>query len=125
MNIDKDLKSQIFFLSKCKGDLHNVFIENLDKNSESICAVRAMAEKMSADELKNLSKFMRYLKKWITQMNSFHSNAMYKHVTEAGSSTIQELKSMTDAGSRTGELDNFLEWQQIRKSRPLHWNMIR
>lgn len=102
------------------NDLPSDFMDNLQNFIDS---TQALADKMtgnfvinemSADELKNLSKFMRYLKKWITQMNSFHSNAMYKHVTEAGSSTIQELKSMTDAGSRTGELYNFLEWQQIR-----------
>lgn len=63
MNIDKDLKSQIFFLSKCKGDLHNVFIENLDKNSDSICALRAMAEKMSADELKQFEGYEEYFNK--------------------------------------------------------------
>ena len=40
MNIDKDLKSQIFFLSKCKGDLHNVFIENLDKGYDCVWGSR-------------------------------------------------------------------------------------
>lgn len=69
---------------------------------------------MTSDELRELSKVVRTLKKYITQVNKFHANAMFEHVYEAGDDSIASLKDMGDASSRTGNVSNFVLWQQIR-----------
>ena len=68
---------------------------------------------MSSEELQNLSKVVRTLKKYIMQMNRFHVNAMFKHVYEAGENSIDFLAQMKPA-ENTGTVSNFLLWQQMR-----------
>ena len=68
---------------------------------------------MTSEEIKDLSKIVRTLKKYITQLNRFHNNAMYQHVYEAGDNSIEFLKELGNAGN-TGAVSNFLLWQQIR-----------
>ena len=68
---------------------------------------------MSSEELQNLSKVVRTLKKYIMQMNRFHVNAMFKHVYEAGENSIDFLAQMKPA-ENTGAVSNFLLWQQMR-----------
>jgi len=81
----------------------------VDKNSGEF-----IINQMTSEELKSLSKMVRFLKKYITQINRFHYNAMYQHVYEAGDSSIEFLEKLNNAGSHTGGLSNFLFWQQIR-----------
>lgn len=68
---------------------------------------------MTSGELKELSQVVRTLKKYIMQFNSFHYNAMYQHVYEAGDNSIEFMSEMKPAGN-TGKLSEFLLWQQIR-----------
>ena len=68
---------------------------------------------MTSEELQNLSKVVRTLKKYIMQMNRFHVNAMFKHVYEAGEDSIDFLAQMKPA-ENTGAVSNFLLWQQMR-----------
>ena len=68
---------------------------------------------MTSDELRELSKVVRTLKKYIMQMNRFHVNSMFQHVYEAGENSIDfltELKSAED----TDSVSQFLLWQQMR-----------
>ena len=68
---------------------------------------------MTSEELQNLSKVVRTLKKYIMQMNRFHVNAMFQHVYEAGENSIDFLAQMKPA-ENTGAVSNFLLWQQMR-----------
>ena len=68
---------------------------------------------MTAEELQNLSKVVRTLKKYIMQMNRFHVNAMFKHVYEAGENSIDFLAQLNPA-ENTGAVSEFLLWQQMR-----------
>lgn len=69
--------------------------------------------KMTSEELHDLSKVVRTLKKFIMQMNRFHANAMYQHVYEAGDNSIEYMGQIGNAGS-TGVVSNFMLWQQMR-----------
>lgn len=68
---------------------------------------------MTAEELQELSKVVRTLKKYIMQMNRFHVNAMFQHVYEAGENSIDFLAQMNPA-ENTGAVSQFLLWQQMR-----------
>ena len=68
---------------------------------------------MTSEELQNLSKVVRTLKKYIMQMNRFHVNAMFQHVYEAGENSIDFLAQMKPA-ENTGAVSQFLLWQQMR-----------
>ena len=68
---------------------------------------------MTAEELQELSKVVRTLKKYIMQMNRFHVNAMFQHVYEAGENSIDFLAEMKPA-ENTGAVSQFLLWQQMR-----------
>jgi len=102
------------------NDLPPNFMESLQR---FIDTAQALVEKsagefiinqMTSDELRELSKIVRTLKKYIMQVNRFHNNAMYQHVYEAGDNSIEFLKELDNAGSRTGAVSNFVLWQQIR-----------
>lgn len=70
--------------------------------------------KMTSEELKELSGVVKVLKAYITQMNQFHSNAMYSHVYEAGDNTIESLAAMQSDGGNANGISNFVLWQQMR-----------
>lgn len=101
------------------NDLPPNFMDNLQRFIASTEALvkkssgEFIINKMTAEELKELSKVVRTLKKYIMQVNRFHYNAMYQHVFEAGDNTIDTLKEM-DAAKGTGKISEFLMWQQIR-----------
>ena len=101
------------------NDLPPNFMENLQRFIDSTEALvkknsgEFIINQMTADELQELSKVVRTLKKYIMQVNRFHYNAMYQHVYEAGDNTIETLKEM-DAAKNTGKISEFLLWQQIR-----------
>ena len=92
-------------------------LENFRKSAQSLLDKSAgefIINQMTSDELKDLSKVVRTLKKYIMQINRFHNNAMYQHVYEAGDNSIEFLKELGNASDRTGSVSNFLFWQQIR-----------
>ena len=68
---------------------------------------------MTAEELRELSKVVRTLKKYIMQMNRFHVNSMFQHVHEAGENSIDFLGQMKPA-EHTGGVSKFLLWDQMR-----------
>ena len=102
------------------NDLPPDFMESLENFRKSAQSLIDKSEgefiinQMTSDELKELSKVVRTLKKYIMQINRFHNNAMYQHVYEAGDSSIDFLKELDNAGSHTGSLSNAVFWQQIR-----------
>ena len=83
--------------------------ELVDSNNDEF-----VINKMTSDGLKELSQLVRTLKEYIKNFNRFHVNAMFRHVYEAGDSTIAELSRMNSAGPHTGRITNYLFWQQIR-----------
>ena len=80
----------------------------VDKNSGEF-----IINQMTSDELRELSKVVRTLKKYIMQMNRFHVNAMFQHVHEAGENSIDFLTQLKPA-ENTGTVSQFLLWQQMR-----------
>ena len=95
----------------------------MDRLQSFIDTVQDLAEKnsgefvvnrMTADELRELSQVVRTLKEYIQNFNKFHANAMFQHVSEAGDDTIQELALMQNASDKTGAVSNFVLWQQMR-----------
>ena len=102
------------------NDLPADFMERLEtfiKSANSLLENNKgefIINQMTSGELKELFQVVRTLKKYITQFNSFHNNAMYQHVYEAGDNSIDFLKDFDNAGSHTGGFSNFVFWQQIR-----------
>ena len=102
------------------NDLPPNFMESLENFRKSAQSLLDKSEgefiinQMTSDELKELSKVVRTLKKYIMQINRFHNNAMYQHVYEAGDESIDSLKELDNASDKTGAVSNFLFWQQIR-----------
>ena len=69
---------------------------------------------MTAEELQELSRVVKTLKTFLQQMNRFHTNAMFSHVYEAGDNTIEAMGELKDSDGKTGNVSNFVFWQQIR-----------
>ena len=101
------------------NDLPPDFMENLQTFIDSAQAIveknsgEYVINRMTSEELRELSKVVRTLKKYITQMNRFHANAMYQHVYEAGDNSIEYMGQIGNADN-TGPISNFMLWQQIR-----------
>lgn len=68
---------------------------------------------MSSVELRDLYRVIKVMKKFITQVNKFHSNAMFQHVSDAGDSSIEFLEELQQ-NQTAGAISNFLLWQQMR-----------
>lgn len=102
------------------NDLPADFMDNLQSFIDAVQGLvdnnsgEFVINQMSGAELKDLSKIVRTLKKFITQMNKFHANAMFSHVYEAGGNTYSTLKGMKNAGKQTNGVNNFLMWQNMR-----------
>ena len=102
------------------SDLPPNFMERLQLLIDSAQAIvekksgEFVVNQMTSQELRELSQVVRTLKTYIQQFNRFHANAMFQHVSEAGDNTIGELGQMGNASSNTGNVSNFVFWQQIR-----------
>ena len=102
------------------SDLPPNFMERLQLLIDSAQAIveqnsgEFVVNQMTSDELRELSQVVRTLKEYIKNFNKFHANAMFQHVSDAGDSTIEELGGMKDASDKTGNVSNFVFWQQIR-----------
>ena len=101
------------------NDLPPDFMENLHsfiKTAQSIVnndSGEFVINQMTAEELQQLSKVVRTLKKYIMQMNRFHVNAMFQHVNDAGDNSIDFMSTLKPA-QNTGGVNQFLMWQQMR-----------
>ena len=101
------------------NDLPPNFMENLQRFIDTTQEIikksngEFVINQMTADELRELSKMIRTLKKYIMQMNKFHVNAMYQHVYEAGDDAIMHMGGIRTSG-KTGTVSNFVLWQNIR-----------
>lgn len=102
------------------ADLPPGFMENLQSFIDDVQDLtdanvgEYVVQRMSAQEMERLLEVVRTLKKYITEMNVFHANAMYQHVREAGDDTIKTLKLLKADMGATGGVDNYILWQQIR-----------
>ena len=129
---DKAFKEQLGKLAKVMGktaglddmyanytDLPPDFMDNLRSFQDVVQQIidnsngEFVINQMTSEELRDLSKLVRTLKKYIMQMNNFHVNAMFRHVYEAGDNSIDFLSEMKPA-QHTGALSNFTLWQQMR-----------
>ena len=101
------------------NDLPPDFMDNLDMFIKSVKALadnnngEFIINKMTSGEIKELSKVVKTLKKYIMQMNRFHNNAMFQHVYEAGDDSIDFMEKLNPA-ENTGKISNFVLWQQMR-----------
>ena len=101
-------------------DLPPYFMERLNdfiKNVRTLTEQKSgefVINKMTSEELKELAGVVKVLKTYITQMNSFHNNAMFSHVWEAGDDTIAALSGMANNGGTANSVSNFVFWQQMR-----------
>ena len=101
------------------NDLPPDFMKNLRRFIDTAQAIvdnssgEFIINQMTSDELRELSKVVRTLKKYIMQMNRFHVNAMFQHVYEAGENSIDFLTELKPA-ENTGGVSQFLLWQQMR-----------
>lgn len=103
------------------NDLPEGFIDRLQSFINATNAITKrdgayVINKMTGEELKELSKIVRTLKKFITEMNIFHYNAVFSHVTDAAESTITELRSIKNAGIAQNGVTNWGFWQNMRPS---------
>ncbi|MBQ2376804.1 MAG: hypothetical protein II297_00225, partial [Clostridia bacterium] len=102
------------------ADLPPYFMERLNdfiKNVKTLTGQTSgefVINKMTSEELKELAGVVKVLKAYITQMNSFHNNAMFAHVWEAGDNTIEALSGMGNNGGEANAVSNFVFWQQMR-----------
>ena len=96
------------FMEKLQSFIDKVQ-ELVDQNSGEF-----VINKMTSEELKQLSEVVRNLKAYITQINKFHANAMYAHVYDAGDDTIAALSPMASDDGKSGKTHDFVFWQQIR-----------
>ncbi len=108
-------------------DMYNAYTDLppnfMDRLDNFITSVQTLVEnnsgdfvinQMTAEELRELYQVVHTLREYITNFNKFHANAMFKHVYEAGDDTINALRQMKNAGVHTGNISNFVLWQQIR-----------
>lgn len=98
-------------------ELPDDFFDRMDDFIRAADAYASAGEftinEMTAQELKVLSGLVKNLKKFIRQVNRFHQNAIFEHVSEASQSSMDFMRELGEA-KRDGNLDNFLLWQNIR-----------
>ena len=98
-------------------ELPDDFFDRMDDFIKAADAYASAGEftinEMTAQELKVLSGLVKNLKKFIRQVNAFHQNAIFEHVSEASQSSMEFMRELGEA-KRAGNLDNFLLWQNIR-----------
>lgn len=83
-------------------------VNNLTSQAKSMDAI---VNEMSAKGLEDLSDLVKNLKKLITDFNTFHKNAMFAHVYEAGRETTDTLRSMKPMGMVANK---YLDWDLAR-----------
>ena len=99
-----------YFMDKLQNFINSVQ-EIVNKNSGEF-----VINKMTSEELKELSSVVRTIKSYIANFNKFHANAMFSHVWQAGDDTISALSAMRSDNGKANAASNFVFWQQIRPS---------
>lgn len=98
-------------------ELPDDFFDRMDDFIRAADAYASAGEftinEMTAQELKVLSGLVKSLKQFIRQVNMFHQNAIFEHVSEASQSSMEFMRELGEA-KRDGNLDNFLLWQNLR-----------
>ena len=98
-------------------ELPDDFFDRMDdfiRSAESYATAGEFTiNEITAQELKVLSGLVKNLKKFIRQVNRFHQNAIFEHVSEASQSSMEFMRELGEA-KRVGNLDNFLLWQNLR-----------
>ena len=92
-------------------------LEDFIKSAKAIIGQNTgdiVINRMTSDELKSFSQIVRNLKALIINLNRFHNNAMFAHVSDAGKNSIAFLETMKGASGVGGGISNFLFWQQMR-----------
>ena len=125
----KNVKAALISTQKAYGaysgyvDLPEGFMETMDNLVKTVSGIAEsnsgeyVVNRMTAQELKDLSKVVKTVKKLVQDFNRFHANAMYQHVYDAGNSTIDTLGAYgADRGrTKNGEtINRFVMWDQIR-----------
>lgn len=101
------------------SDLPPDFLQMLQKCKDAINAIAErypgefILNQMTTEELKKLSSIVKILKKFIQEINKFHANKMYEHVSDVGDNAISFVRELANAGN-TGVVSNFILWQQLR-----------
>ena len=91
----------------------NSFIETVKTLTEKISG-EFVINKMTSEELQELSSIVANLKAYVTQMNKFLYNSMHAYVWEAGDNSIATLSEMASNDGKANAASNFVFWQQIR-----------
>ena len=103
------------------NDLPPDFVENFEKMIEQTEAFIKnnpggfVVNQMTGSELRELRDTLKILRKYITQMNEFHNNAMFQHAYEAGDDTIAHLSQFAKSKS-SGVPYKFLRFDYMRPS---------
>ncbi len=103
------------------ADLPQDFIETFEaliaKTEQHISSNSGefVVNQMTAAELKDLHQTLKTLRKFITTMNMFHNNAMFRHAYDAGEDTIQHLTSLGKS-KKSGAIYKFLRFDYMRPS---------
>ena len=103
------------------ADLPQDFIETFEaliaKTEQHISSNSGefVVNQMTAAELKDLHQTLKTLRKFITTMNMFHNNAMFRHAYDAGEDTIQHLTSLGKS-KKSGTIYKFLRFDYMRPS---------
>lgn len=103
------------------ADLPEGFFEAFDtliSQTEELMSANSggfVVNMMSAAELKELSKTLRTLKKYITTMNVLHNNAVFRHAGEAAENTIEYLGRLGKS-DKSGTAYKFIRFDYMRPS---------
>ena len=103
------------------NDLPPDFVENFEKMIEQTEAfIKSnpggfIVNRMTGAELRDLRDTLKILRKYITQMNEFHNNAMFQHAYEAGDDTILYLSQFAKSKS-SGIPYRFMRFDYMRPS---------
>lgn len=107
-------------------DLPSDLIERMDEMVEEAKKVAGKAggdltlNRMNAQQLRELSKVLESLKTIIKTANTFHGNAMFRHVSQAGEALAKFTKKFADWSksrgklSALGNMENWIFWKNVR-----------
>lgn len=107
-------------------DLPSDLIEQMDEMVEEAKEVAKKAggdltlNRMNAQQLRELSKVLESLKTIIKTANTFHGNAMFRHVSQAGEALAKFTKKFADWSKSRGKLsalgnaENWIFWKNVR-----------
>lgn len=103
------------------ADMRPEFKEAYEALMKKVLELSASGEgyvlnRMSGEELKELSKLLKELKHYVVTANAFVNNATFSHVGEAGRSSISHMKGLGRGKSKGigGAIGRFFSWNNMR-----------